>query len=101
MLNHLLHAVSRTQQDMQKEPSVKTLRSPLFAEFTALRVEWQNSTRFGSTPERRNGNINLSKYFIIEWESNPQPFDFTVTLCATAPRLASNVNHFYTKYSFI
>ena len=31
----------------------------------ALRVEWQNSTpRLASTPERRNGNKNLSKYFI-------------------------------------
>ena len=31
----------------------------------ALCVEWQNSTpRLSSTPERRNGNINLSKYFI-------------------------------------
>ena len=31
----------------------------------ALRVEWQNSTpRLTSTPERRNGNINLNKYFI-------------------------------------
>ena len=30
-----------------------------------LRVEWQNSTpRVASTPERRNGNINSSKYFI-------------------------------------
>ena len=31
----------------------------------ALRVEWQNSTpRLPSTPEQRNENINLSKYFI-------------------------------------
>ena len=29
----------------------------------ALRVEWQNSTpRFALTLERRNGNMNLSKY---------------------------------------
>ena len=28
-----LHAVSRTQQGRQREPSVKTLRSPLPAEF--------------------------------------------------------------------
>ena len=28
-----LHAVSRTQQGKQREPSVKTLRSPLSAEF--------------------------------------------------------------------
>ena len=31
----------------------------------ALRVKWQNSTPlFTSTPERRNGNIYLCKYFI-------------------------------------
>ena len=31
----------------------------------ALLVEWQNSTpHLTSTPERRNGNINLNKYFI-------------------------------------
>ena len=31
----------------------------------ALRIEWQNSTpRFASTPERRNGNINLNEYLI-------------------------------------
>ena len=30
-----------------------------------MRIEWQNSTpRLTSTPERRNGNINLNKYFI-------------------------------------
>ena len=35
-----VHAVSRTQQGRQREPSVKTLRSPLSAEFLeALRVE--------------------------------------------------------------
>ena len=28
-----LHAVLRTQQGRQREPSVKTLRSPLYAEF--------------------------------------------------------------------
>ena len=58
-----LHAVSRTQQGKQREPSVKTLRSPLSAEF------WRHCVLSGriqrrSTPERRNGNINLSKYFI-------------------------------------
>ena len=30
-----------------------------------LHIKWQNPTlRFASAPERRNGNINLSKYFI-------------------------------------
>ena len=64
-----LHDVSRTQQG---RPSVKTLRPPLSVGrqesvgcLEALRVEWQNSTlRFASTPERRNENINVNKYFI-------------------------------------
>ena len=82
MLNQL-HAVSRTQEGRQREPNVKTLRSPLSAQFS-LCIEWQ------STPERRNGNINLSKIFhFLEWGSNPQPVDFTVRLCAAAARLAS------------
>ena len=38
---------------------------PHFLPNAGLRVEWQNSTpRLASTPERRNGNIHLSKYFI-------------------------------------
>ena len=42
-----LHAVFGTQRGRQREPSVKTLRSPL----EALRVEWQNSKpRLVSTP---------------------------------------------------
>ena len=40
----------------------------------ALRVEWQNSMpQLPSTPEQRNGNINLSKYFISlsgDWTHN-------------------------------
>ena len=49
----------------------------------ALRIEWRNSTPcFASVPERRNENINLSKYF-IECVLYPQPVGFTVTLCAT------------------
>ena len=60
-----LHTVLRTQHGRQREPSVMTLRSPLSEILEALRVEWQNSTpRLISTPERRNENINLSKYLI-------------------------------------
>ena len=33
MKSNQLHAVSRTQQGRQREPIVKTLRSPLSAEF--------------------------------------------------------------------
>ena len=28
-------------------------------------------------------------FHLLEWGSNPQPVGFTITLCATAPRLAS------------
>ena len=36
-----LYVVSRIKQDRQREPGVKTLRSPLSAEFLKiLRVEW-------------------------------------------------------------
>ena len=59
-----LHDVSRTQQGRQREPSVKTLCSTFCRILEELRVEWQNSTpHLPSTPERRNGNINLNKYF--------------------------------------
>ena len=61
----LLYAVSRTRQGRQREPSVKTPFPTFCRILEALRVEWQNSTpHLASTPERRNGNINLSKYFI-------------------------------------
>ena len=55
---------ARTQQSRQREPSVKTLT--LSAEFSeALSVKWKNSMmRFASTPEWRNRNIQLSKYFM-------------------------------------
>ena len=43
-----LHAVSRTQQDRQREPNVKILHSPLFTEFLSA-LQW----RFASTPEQR------------------------------------------------
>ena len=60
-----LHAISRTQQCRQREPCVKTHRSPLSTEFWRYeRVEWRNSTsHFALTPERRNENINVGKYF--------------------------------------
>ena len=66
LLLNQLHAVSRTQQGRQKEPKVLRQSVPHFCRIReALRVEWQNSTPlFASTPERRNNNINLSKYFI-------------------------------------
>ena len=57
-----LHAVSRTQQGRQREPSVRTLRSPLPADFWRHCVLSSGTPRFTSTPERRNENINVNKY---------------------------------------
>ena len=51
-----LHAVSRTQQGRQREPSVKTLRSPLSAEF------WRHCVLSGRT--QRNKNRILSQEYI-------------------------------------
>ena len=57
----------------------------------ALRVEQQNSTpRFAQTPERRNGNINLGKYFISS--SGDRTHNQSVLLRAAAARLASVIN---------
>ena len=61
-----LHPVSRTQQGREREPSVKTHRSPLSANFwrhCVLSGRIQRRT-FPSTPERRKENINVNKYFI-------------------------------------
>ena len=64
-IKNQLHAVSRTQQGRHREPSVKTLRTPLSAEFWRHCVlSVRTPPCFASTPERRNGNINLNKYFI-------------------------------------
>ena len=50
----------------------------------ALRVEWQNSTpRLTSTPERRNGNINLSKYFMGIETTTSRFCSHTSCRCAT------------------
>ena len=61
-----LHAVSRTQQGRQREPSVKTLRFPLSAKFWRHCVLSGRKPRLTSTPERKrsDGNINSSKYLI-------------------------------------
>ena len=45
-LFYQLHAVSRTQQCWQREPSVKTLRGPLSAEF------WRHFVLNGRTQRR-------------------------------------------------
>ena len=58
----------------------------------ALRVEWQNSTpRLTSTPEQRNRNINLSKYFISSSGDRTHNQSVLQLPCSAAPRLAVNV----------
>ena len=58
-----LQVVSHIPQGRQREPSFKTLRSPLSAEFWRHCVLSGRTQRRASTPESRNRNINLSKYF--------------------------------------
>ena len=59
-----LHAVSRTQQGRQREPSVKSLRYPLSAEFWRHCVlNGRNQLRALSRHQsEENENINLSKF---------------------------------------
>ena len=49
-INHL-YAVSCTQQGRQRDPSVKTLHSPLFAEF------WRHCVLRGRTQKNAGGNF--------------------------------------------
>ena len=91
--NHL-HPVFCTQQGRQREPSVKTLRSPLSAEFWSHCVlSGRTQRRAVSTPERRNGNINLSKYFISSSGDRTHNQLVLQSHChsASAPRLASKI----------
>ena len=57
-----LHAVSCTQQGRQREPNVKTLRSPLSAEFWRHCMLRGGTPSSASTPERRKENVNLNYY---------------------------------------
>ena len=84
-----LHAVSRTQQGRQREPSVKTLRSPLSAEF------WRHCVLSGGTqgralPRHQNENVNVNKYFISSsGDRTHNQSVFAVTPRAAALRPAS------------
>ena len=73
-----------THTGRHREPNVKTLHSPVFAE--ALYVEWRNSTHcFASTPEQRNIDINLNKYFISSSGDRTHYRPVTITsLCPCA-----------------
>ena len=70
-----LHAVPRTQQGRQREPSVKTLCSPLSPQF--LLSGGTQRRAFPSTPEEEMKRVG------IELTTSR----FTGTLCAPAPRL--------------
>ena len=71
------------------------LRRSVFVCFPLSVVYWRHCVLSGRTQrralpwhlERRNRNINLSKYFISSIGSKPQLVGFTVTLCTPAPRL--------------
>ena len=55
LLKNQLHAVSRTQEGRQREPNVKTLLSPLSAEF------WRHCVLSGRTQRRRRQCIKLTQ----------------------------------------
>ena len=60
-----LHAVSRTQQNRQRESYIKRFRSPFSAEFWIhFTVAELNDALFASTSERINRNIHTYKYLI-------------------------------------
>ena len=60
MLNQL-QAVSRTYQDRQRRPSIKTLRSPCFRKPNSGGIKCLPQT----PQERRNENIDLNKGFFF------------------------------------
>ena len=67
-----LHAVSRTQQGRQREPSVKTLRSPLFAEF------WRHCVLSGRTQRRK---LYINSKFNIHTSNISFVICFKINLC--------------------
>ena len=66
LINQKSKSVSRCVPHTAGQAEGKILRSPLSAEFWRYCVLSGRTQRrvFASTPERRNGNLNLSKYFI-------------------------------------
>ena len=89
MINQL-HAVSCTQQNRQKKPSVQTVRSSLSAEFRRHCV-LSGGTQRRALPRHKSEEMKIYIYDndFLEWGSNPQSIALKVTLCAPAPRLAS------------
>ena len=77
--SNLLHAVFLTRQGRQREPSVETLGSPLFAEFWRHCFKCRKTPRFASTPRQRNVN----KCFISSTGYRTRRV-YTHTLCSCA-----------------
>ena len=73
-----VHAVSRTQQGRQREPSVRDIPFPNFRRvLEVLCVEWWNSKpRFALTSERRNKNINVicGNWFKLQCQNWVKPY---------------------------
>ena len=59
-----LHAVSRTQQGRQREPSVKTLRSQLSAEFCVLSGRTQRPRFISSSGGRTHNQTILQSHLV-------------------------------------
>ena len=81
-----LHAVSRTWQCRQRKPSVMIL-FPTFRRILDCVLSGGARRRAVSTPERRNWNINLNKYFISSSRNRTRNQSclqsHTCALCAT------------------
>ena len=63
------HAISRTQRGKQREPSVKTLRSPLSVEFRRHCV-LSGGTQRRLLPRYESKEIKYLILYFLEWESN-------------------------------
>ena len=75
-----LHSVSCAQKGRQREPSVKTLFSPLSAEF------WRHCVAFALRPKRRNRSINFKNILFPRVGIEPttsRVYCHTLCPCAT------------------
>ena len=58
-IKNQLHAVSRTQQGTQREPSVNTLRSPLSAQFWILHCVLNGRIQRRALPRHQSEEIEI------------------------------------------
>ena len=72
-----LHAVPRTQQGRQREPSVKTLRSPLSAEF------WRLFISFRVSKLRELTSKQFFRHFLCEFVTLRCVAELNTALCHT------------------